>query len=593
MGTNPKRTVTVQMVPQLAVVDTLGNKESNANWAKEPNLKHSQVCPKLVLTSPDHKQDNASVATAPANVTPQKSATKSEGAVGSAVSDEATNGSQEKSDAVAGAQHKPELSQTHGDLQRDANMRMTDDKEMCVSALWSAGTVSKVDKQNCTTKETEELCIKTNTQSSSMLDSRDKQQVSINNQNLNSKLRNTTSDVVTPQHDGKEVIPPQTPKQNLESTSPLPAKSETTDMASSQTEQEPTKASQVSTSCTQKDLSAVSPAAHSSVAQGQLAERPSQTLTDASGGPQPNLECERYREASTMTSLLPPTPLRQRHDIEVQAVANTCTRGVCTSPSLLPLTVTRRPSAGAGVDARQVIVSSELQSERLTVEAEMCPKQNSSPLSCTDISPQQDSRLGAKPKEGSSLCNTQPVYQINIEHSKHKGPQAAAQNSTAKISTAEAPTFKSGKPTERAATAQPGSADRKNAAPSQAPNTTKSKASTKSSKEEVKPEKNDKEDKAVQDVVWDEQGMTWEVYGASVDPESLGFAIQSHLQCKIKEQEKKLIAQVSIRKSISGMDSPRHGRKKKRRHPNIFRSMLQNVRRPNCCARPPPSAVLD
>lgn len=220
-------------------------------------------------------------------------------------------------------------------------------------------------------------------------------------------------------------IPPQTPKQNLESTSPLPAKSETTDMASSQTEQEPTKASQVSTSCTQKDLSAVSPAAHSSVAQGQLAERPSQTLTDASGGPQPNLECERYREASTMTSLLPPTPLRQRHDIEVQAVANTCTRGVCTSPSLLPLTVTRRPSAGAGVDARQVIVSAELQSERLTVEAEMCPKQNSSPLSCTDISPQQDSRLGAKPKEG-SIITMQYAAGLSNQHRTQQTQRTAS-----------------------------------------------------------------------------------------------------------------------------------------------------------------------
>uniref|UniRef100_A0A3Q1FZX4 G protein-regulated inducer of neurite outgrowth 3-like n=1 Tax=Acanthochromis polyacanthus TaxID=80966 RepID=A0A3Q1FZX4_9TELE len=100
-------------------------------------------------------------------------------------------------------------------------------------------------------------------------------------------------------------------------------------------------------------------------------------------------------------------------------------------------------------------------------------------------------------------------------------------------------------------------------------------------------------DKSVHDVVWDEQGMTWEVYGASVDPESLGFAIQSHLQCKIKEQERKLIAQTSFRKSISGPDSPRHGRKNKRRQQNIFRSMLQNVRRPNCCVRPPPSSVLE
>ncbi|MCI4376082.1 hypothetical protein PGIGA_G00184140 [Pangasianodon gigas] len=100
--------------------------------------------------------------------------------------------------------------------------------------------------------------------------------------------------------------------------------------------------------------------------------------------------------------------------------------------------------------------------------------------------------------------------------------------------------------------------------------------------------------KSVHDVVWDEQGMTWEVYGASLDPESLGFAIQSHLQCKIKEHEKKIMAQTVLRKSISGAvsDSP-SARKSKRRQANVFRSMFQNVRRPNCCVRPPPSAVLE
>uniref|UniRef100_A0A8C9VGJ9 G protein-regulated inducer of neurite outgrowth C-terminal domain-containing protein n=1 Tax=Scleropages formosus TaxID=113540 RepID=A0A8C9VGJ9_SCLFO len=92
----------------------------------------------------------------------------------------------------------------------------------------------------------------------------------------------------------------------------------------------------------------------------------------------------------------------------------------------------------------------------------------------------------------------------------------------------------------------------------------------------------------VQDVVWDEQGMTWEVYGASLDPESLGVAIQSHLQTKIKEQERKVTA---IRKSISS-ETPQ-GRKAKNQQRNVFRLLLQNIRRPNCCARPPPSSVLD
>nr|XP_015200004.1 PREDICTED: G protein-regulated inducer of neurite outgrowth 3 [Lepisosteus oculatus] len=100
-----------------------------------------------------------------------------------------------------------------------------------------------------------------------------------------------------------------------------------------------------------------------------------------------------------------------------------------------------------------------------------------------------------------------------------------------------------------------------------------------------------KASKNIRDVVWDEQGMTWEVYGASLDPESLGFAIQSHLQCKIREHEKKIMSQTKGRRSVSSETSP--GKKTKRRQQNVFRSVLQNVRRPNCCIRPPPSSVLD
>lgn len=242
---------------------------------------------------------------------------------------------------------------------------------------------------------------------------------------------------------------------------------------------------------------------------------------------------------------------------------------MCTSPSLLPFSP--RPSIDAGVGTRHDDVPTD--SDKIKVEAELCVKHNSN--------------LGAKPKDGSvNLCNTQPVYQINIEHSKHKVAEPQAGNQ--KDATAEAPVSKSEASRESAkVNAKPASAD-----------TSKTKAST--SKEASKEKSKDKDDeddeddkqkdKGVQDVVWDEQGMTWEVYGASVDPESLGFAIQSHLQCKIKEQERKLIAQASIRKSIS--DSPQR-RKSKRRQGNFFRSMIQNVRRPNCCSRPTPSSVLD
>lgn len=90
--------------------------------------------------------------------------------------------------------------------------------------------------------------------------------------------------------------------------------------------------------------------------------------------------------------------------------------------------------------------------------------------------------------------------------------------------------------------------------------------------EEEKQEKGDekmareqnKEEETVkpQDVAWDEQGMTWEVYGASVDLETLGTAIQSHLESKIWEQEKHIR---TLRKSICSDSSLRGYKMKKRR----------------------------
>ncbi|XP_022375066.1 G protein-regulated inducer of neurite outgrowth 3 [Enhydra lutris kenyoni] len=101
-----------------------------------------------------------------------------------------------------------------------------------------------------------------------------------------------------------------------------------------------------------------------------------------------------------------------------------------------------------------------------------------------------------------------------------------------------------------------------------------------------------KQSKRVRDVVWDEQGMTWEVYGASLDPESLGIAIQNHLQRQIREHEKLIKAQSSqARRSISS-DTSSNKKLKGRQH-SVLQSMLQNFRRPNCCVRPAPSSVLD
>lgn len=101
-----------------------------------------------------------------------------------------------------------------------------------------------------------------------------------------------------------------------------------------------------------------------------------------------------------------------------------------------------------------------------------------------------------------------------------------------------------------------------------------------------------KQSKRVRDVVWDEQGMTWEVYGASLDPESLGIAIQNHLQRQIREHEKLIKAQSSqARRSISS-DTSSNKKLKGRQH-SVLQSVLQTFRRPNCCVRPAPSSVLD
>ncbi|XP_070785521.1 serine-rich adhesin for platelets [Enoplosus armatus] len=65
-----------------------------------------------------------------------------------------------------------------------------------------------------------------------------------------------------------------------------------------------------------------------------------------------------------------------------------------------------------------------------------------------------------------------------------------------------------------------------------------------------------------QEVAWDNQGMTWEVYGASVDLECLGTAIQSHLESKIREQEKHI---TTLRKSICSNSSFRGYKMKARK----------------------------
>ncbi|XP_064001443.1 G protein-regulated inducer of neurite outgrowth 2 isoform X1 [Pogoniulus pusillus] len=81
----------------------------------------------------------------------------------------------------------------------------------------------------------------------------------------------------------------------------------------------------------------------------------------------------------------------------------------------------------------------------------------------------------------------------------------------------------------------------------------------------------------VREVRWDDEGMTWEVYGASVDPEVLGLAIQKHLEIQI-EQFQTEPAQLAEK---SNEEPPSDKTEKKR----PFRTMMHSLRYPSCCAR--------
>ncbi|XP_029008038.1 LOW QUALITY PROTEIN: G protein-regulated inducer of neurite outgrowth 3 [Betta splendens] len=656
MGTNPKRTVTVQMVPQLAVVDTLSNKEPNANFTKEPNLKLSKVCPKPSLTSPDHLPPTA----APANVGSQTQKTASTRGEPEPTPVPANRNQRMPEHVTGGDQQTPDLSgagQGVGRTDSNANMNVwspAEEQDVCKAGLPSAAPAPKVSVQAgvCRVQmpSAAEECAKPTGSARAAEPEDSSKHASPNNTNPNACESKQTASPLQQDNEGiqsasthKKSNEPDHKQSSSQSSVSLqesteaapPPPCESKDRAGSNSAESdststlPEKDVQPATRppvssdehqpvCALKE-SAEPRAAPTTPARAQDA---GPTDTAGAGAQQQQQQHDKlHKEASTMTS--PPTA-RQCHDMEVQAVVAVCSKAVSTSPSLLPPAAARTPSAGAGAGA-----APREDAMRLTVEAEMCPGHSSGLRFYPEtLAVEQHARLGAKPKEpGSALCSIQPVYQINIEHSDRKGKKETGdsqdrrelQTSTAKTTAAEASSLKSGSPPET----ESGSADSKNAATAKSnqalPSTTAppphaaakkkgdaskdarkeaaSKAKTKetsSKKQKVEPERSPEDEeqpekqgkgKSVHDVVWDEQGMTWEVYGASLDPESLGFAIQSHLQCKIKEQERKLIAQTSIRKSVSG--SPQNGRKK-RRHPNIFRSMLRNVRRPNCCVRPPP-----
>lgn len=99
----------------------------------------------------------------------------------------------------------------------------------------------------------------------------------------------------------------------------------------------------------------------------------------------------------------------------------------------------------------------------------------------------------------------------------------------------------------------------------------------------------------VRDVSWDEKGMTWEVYGAAMEVEVLGMAIQKHLERQIEEHGRQgapapppPAARPGPGRSGSVRTAPTEGAAK--RPPGLFRALLQSVRRPRCCSRAGPTA---
>ncbi|XP_077093302.1 GRIN2-like protein [Siphateles boraxobius] len=81
----------------------------------------------------------------------------------------------------------------------------------------------------------------------------------------------------------------------------------------------------------------------------------------------------------------------------------------------------------------------------------------------------------------------------------------------------------------------------------------------------------------VKEVKWDAEGMTWEVYGASADPEELGLAIQKHLEIQIKET-KGIAVKLSRQNTTASQHSSGLTQRRKK-------GLLGYLRRPGCCSR--------
>lgn len=82
----------------------------------------------------------------------------------------------------------------------------------------------------------------------------------------------------------------------------------------------------------------------------------------------------------------------------------------------------------------------------------------------------------------------------------------------------------------------------------------------------------------IKDVKWDSEGMTWEVYGASVDPEELGLAIQRHLELQIKETAGRAEKYSQQNTTTSQLGNEKRERKRRK-------GVMAALRPSACCSR--------
>ncbi|XP_016124795.1 G protein-regulated inducer of neurite outgrowth 3-like [Sinocyclocheilus grahami] len=667
---NPKRTVTVQMMPQLASIDVLGDMELNANWDIEPKLTLNQDCSSGKKTKPDQDNMHLTSSVKDSHTTLLGGTVLEDKNMSSHGSEDHRKPKNSHTNMKTSGQCARNAEGTRTERDTNSNLKTV----LSASSPSSTATYNKEKNGNSTTKTLENEQHEPKTQSKASV----AEETSAIKETLHNKMpsqaqaslrknsspstNNTIKDMPllseskyagcttsitissTPSELASTANAPKTNHSRVattETSQPAPGTSIKTPQPH-EIHHTPVKEDRFSNACLKKDFklpgtSQETSSGHpleSSTSNASISihtkviDEEVQTL-GASPEEQKPVHCRLYREASTMTSAVQfgNQPDTQRNDVEVQAVPTVCSQSTATSPSLLSLQPHRR-SVGLlpeETDSIAEVVEVKTTSEIYcytpsVVSSSTKPPQSGTVMVHVDADLQEESKLGANPKEPlhnsqKGFSPLQPVYQINIETcsqtkqsnettcqlqsqgSPGSGPHNVAcvqePNATSDQAcknlpekSAKPPASKSKLPKE-AGSAKP-SMDITTATPPTSSSTPQSKKRDRQQQgaSKLEPEKDDQEakqsKKSVHDVMWDEQGMTWEVYGASVDLESLGFAIQSHLQCKIKEHEKKIFTQTTLRKSLS---SP-PGKKNKRRQVNVnFRSMFQNVRRPNCCSR--------